>query len=316
VPAADVVTVAIPVRDAGRLLGDVLRAVGEQEVDRQVEVLVCDSGSGDGSAELARELGATVFCIPPQDFSHGATRNLLMERARGAHVAFLTQDAVPASPHWLARLLAGFGLAENVGLTLGPYVARPGAPPEVANELARWFGSFTDDDAPRIDVLEPAERDLPALGLFGRRTFFTDANGCVSRAAWERVPFRDVPYAEDQQLALDMLRAGFAKVYLPDAPVIHSHEYRPRELVRRCFDEWRALHEVYGFVEPVSIEGLRVNLARPVREDLRAAGSRSPLLALRSACHHVLRYGGALLGSRAHRMPERFRRRLSLERRP
>lgn len=47
-------TVAIPVRDGGARLGAVLRAVREQATDRSVELLVCDSGSRDGSAALAR----------------------------------------------------------------------------------------------------------------------------------------------------------------------------------------------------------------------------------------------------------------------
>src|SRR5829696_3936735 len=100
------VTVAIPVRNGGALLGDVLAAVRAQRVDRPLEVLVADSASTDGSAELARSFGATV--VPVERFSHGGTRNLLMERAAGAHVAFLTQDALPASERWLEALLGGF----------------------------------------------------------------------------------------------------------------------------------------------------------------------------------------------------------------
>ena len=40
----------------------------------------------------------------------------------------------------------------------------------------------------------PERDDADAL----RRVFFTDANACISRAALERVPFREVSYAEDQ----------------------------------------------------------------------------------------------------------------------
>ena len=46
--------------------------------------------------------------IPRAQFSHGGTRNLLMERSAGDHVAFLTQDAVPADEEWLDRLLDAF----------------------------------------------------------------------------------------------------------------------------------------------------------------------------------------------------------------
>ena len=46
---ADAVTVAIPVRNGGGLLGEVLEPCAAQRVDRTVELLVADSGSTDGS---------------------------------------------------------------------------------------------------------------------------------------------------------------------------------------------------------------------------------------------------------------------------
>ena len=61
------------------------------------------------------------------------------------------------------------------------------------------------------------------------------------------VPFRRVAYAEDHLLAQDMLRAGYAKVYVPDAAVVHSHEYSTWQWLRRSFDEARAMREVYGW---------------------------------------------------------------------
>ena len=75
-------------------------------------------------------------------------------------------------------------------------------------------------------ALAPEVRGLPDLTAKDgtRSLFFTDANGCVARDAWERVPFRGVAYAEDQLLARDMLAAGYVKVYRPDAAVIHSHD--------------------------------------------------------------------------------------------
>ena len=75
----------------------------------------------------------------------------------------------------------------------------------VRRELEQWFVSLSDG-APRLDRGLPNPRDPDLV----RRVFFTDANGCIARAAWERVPFRDVGYAEDHVLARDMLAAGYA----------------------------------------------------------------------------------------------------------
>ena len=303
------VTVAIPVRDGGPLLGEVLDAVRGQRLDREVELLVADSGSRDGSGELARRRGATVFAV--ERFSHGGTRNRLMERSRGTHVAFLTQDAVPADEHWLARLLAGFELADDVGLAYGPYRPRPGAPAAVRRELDGWFASLAPDGRPRVD------RATAPRGP-GAETFFTDANGAVARRAWERVPFREVPYAEDQALALDMLRAGFAKAYVPDAAVIHSHEYATVAQFRRSFDEWRGLREVHGWVEPARPVATLLTIQSRVRSDVRSLRGSVPPRTLvregaRSVRHWTVRAAGAIAGSRADKLPRAVRGRLSLE---
>jgi GT2 family glycosyltransferase len=312
------VSVAIPVRNGGELFAGVLAALSAQTVAH--ELLVCDSGSSDGSLELARAHGARVLEVDPAHFSHGGVRNLLMSEARGDHVAFLTQDAEPADGRWLVALLAGFELAADVGIVYGPYRPRPSAAPAVRMELERWFASLTADGVPRVERLDQIERrTLPALALIGRRGFFTDANACLSRSCWLRTPFREVPYAEDRVLAIDMLRAGVAKALVPQAVVVHSHAYTPGQELRRCFDEWRGLLEVYGWREPAS----PLHVARRLRGELAwargeldlagvaAAERRATLVAV--GRHHLLRLAGALLGSRADRLPGAVRGRLSLE---
>ena len=84
----------------------------------------------------------------------------------------------------------------------------------------------------------------------GQLTFFSDVNGAVARWAWEQVPYREVPYAEDQLLGRELIEAGFAKVFHPNARVLHSHDYPPVAFFRRYFDEFRSLREVLGFRQP------------------------------------------------------------------
>ena len=311
------VSVAIPVRNGGEQFARVLLALRGQTVEH--ELLVCDSGSSDGSGELAREHGARVLSIRPEEFSHGATRNLLMEAAGGERVALLTQDAEPADSSWLESLLEGFELASDVGLVYGPYRPRADAPLPVRFELSRWFASLSGDGTPQLERLAKDERSLPVLELLGRRGFFSDANACIARGAWERVPFRVVPYAEDRVLAIDMLRAGYAKAYVPSAAVLHSHTYSNVQQLRRAFDEWRGLLEIYGWREPSSprrqVAALRGELSN-ARAALRSEGSTGTDLVaalLAVSRHHVLRSLGAMLGSRADRLSTGVRRRLSLE---
>jgi glycosyltransferase involved in cell wall biosynthesis len=309
---AEPVTVAIPVLNGGNLLGEVLEALAAQRLDRAVEILVADSGSTDGSRRLARQHGAEVIEVPPSRFSHGGTRNLLLRQASGSHVALLTQDALPADDRWLARLLEGFEVADDIGLVFGPYRARPDASVMVRRELDEWFDSLAREVRELPDQTDPAAT---------RHLFFTDANGCIAREAWERVPFREVAYAEDQLLARDMLAAGYAKVYRPDAAVIHSHDYGPLDQLRRSFDEWRGLREVRAIAEPPRVRDVVLEVQRAVRDDLGFARRKGPNGANRirtagaSLTYHALRAVGATLGSRADRLPRRLTRACSLEHR-
>ncbi|HEX8856961.1 MAG TPA: glycosyltransferase [Thermoleophilaceae bacterium] len=314
------VTVAIPVLNGARYLEEVLTALRAQRVDREVEILIVDSGSTDGSVEIAERHGATVHRIDKKDFSHGGTRNWMMSLAKGDHVAFITQDATPASDRWLHALLEGFEVADDVAAVFGPHDARPDASHMIKSEMERHFatwGGGTEIDVQRL-TRTPAElaeyRKFP-----GRWTFFSDVNGAVARWAWEKVPYREVPYAEDQLLGRELIEAGFAKVFHPEARVLHSHDYPPGQFLRRYFDEFRSLREVLQHKEPAglkhslwAVRGLAGADKRWLREQgLSGRGLVKPLAV--SLRHHTIRTAGAIAGSRADRVPRGLRRRLSLE---
>ncbi len=317
-----VVTVAVPVLNGAQYLDEVLSAVRSQRVDREVELLVVDSGSSDESIEIARKHGARIHEIQKSEFSHGGTRNLIMELAQGDHVAFLTQDATPSHDGWLAALLEGFEQAEDVAAVFGPHDARPDASHVIKAEMERHFNNWGGGQ--KIDV-QRIDRSPTGLAAYRaepwRLTFFSSVNCCLSKEAWRRVPYRNVPYAEDQLIGRELIEAGYAKVFHPDARVLHSHNFGSLGFFRRYFDEWRGIREVLGHREPAGIRaGLRAvgDLTELDREWLRARGVRGLRLAWKlgqSRRHHFVRMAGAYYGSRADRLPPRLRRWFSLERR-
>jgi hypothetical protein len=201
------------------------------------------------------------------------------------------QPPEPAHPRGPAALLAGFALADDVALVFGPHLPRPDASPMVRRELTDLFARFGGARLDRGDV------------ELGPATFFSSANGAVARWAWERVPFRPVAYAEDQVLARDMLAAGLAKAYAPDAAVIHSHDLPPVQAFRRYFADFRALAEVNGLREPLTPRYLAARVRGDVAAD-RAFMRREGLevQTMRSFVHHVARALGRSLGTNADRL--------------
>ena len=300
------VSVVVPVKDGARHLAEVLEAVARQRIDADVETLVIDSGSKDGSPAIARAHGATVIEIPPADFGHGRTRNLAAERAAGDRIAFLTQDATPASDTWLAQLLAPLDAEQRVGLSFGPHLPRPDTSPMIARELEEFFASF-GTGAVRVDAeVQPGDA---ASG------FFSNVNSAVLRECWAEIRFRHVAYAEDQAFARDAMAAGWRKAYVPGAAVLHAHDYSWGEFMRRYFDEYRGLRETIGHVEQVRAAHVAAQVRADVRH-MRSAGwggVRAAAWAGRSLRHHGGRALFASLGSHAHRLPPSVRHRLSLE---
>jgi O-antigen biosynthesis protein len=314
------VTVAIPVLNGARYLDEVLAAVRAQEVDRPVELLIWDSGSTDGSLDIAARHGARIHRIPKHEFSHGGTRNRMAAMAEGDHIAFLTQDATPASPRWLAALLEGFTVADDVAAVFGPHIPRPDAGHMIKCEMERHFATWGDGRTVDVQRLDRSPAGLAAYRRFpGRFTFLSDVNCAVARWALERRPYRDVPYAEDQLLGRELIEAGYAKVFHPDAAVLHSHDYPPAQFLRRYFDEFRSLREVLDHVEPAGAMRTQRFIRGVLRADQRwlqrhgVHGRRLVRPLAVSARHHAIRQAGAILGSRADRLPPAVRRTLSLE---
>ena len=186
---------------------------------------------------------------------------------------------------------------------------------EMERHFANWGGGH------KIDV-QRLDRSPEGLAAYRaepwRFSFLSSVNCAVARSAWEEVPFRDVPYAEDQLLGRELIEAGYAKVFHPDARVLHSHDLPPHRFFRRYFDEFRGLREVLGYREPAGVGAWRSyqSLVEADRKWLRERGVRERQFArklARSRRHHAVRVTAAVLGSRAGRLPASLRRRFSLE---
>ena len=192
------ISVVIPVKDGGADLVRCLDGIARQTVDEPVEVVVVDSGSRDGSADRARERGAVVHEIPPEEFGHGRTRNLGVGLSSGELVVFTSQDAVANDEHWLARLAAAARGADDLAGAYGRQLPHADArPPE------RFFLDFLYGSEPRVQRLGSADE------LTFEATLFSNVNAAVHRWALERFPFRDdLTMSEDQEWSRRVLRAG------------------------------------------------------------------------------------------------------------
>jgi len=301
-------SILIPVKNGGALLGDVLDAVLAQQAPWAYEVIVVDSGSSDGSVELARQRGVRVETITPAEFGHGRTRNLLASMARGEFLIFITQDARPASPHWLRHMVQACDAAPDVAGAFGPHRAHPEARWVTQRELDQHFAGFGSDQS--VVRLEDRERFARDPGYRQWLHFFSSNNACIRRSVWERIPLPEVAFAEDQTWALRIIEAGYGKAFAPQATVFHSHDFGVWETLQRNFDEARSFQRYFGYrVQPGMLRALASGalLARRDAAWLREQPGLKGLAYLRQAfAMGLIEYArviGQYLGTWHERLP-------------
>ena len=295
------ISVVIPVKDGGSDTVRCLEAIGSQRVGDEVEVVVVDSGSVDGSPETAKRLGARVHSIAPTEFHHGRTRNLGAELARGDILVFTSQDAYAADEHWLANLtapLADEGVAGTYGRQLPHRDARP---PE------RYFLDFLYGPEGRTQRLESTDE------LSFELTLFSNVNSAIPKRVWERHRFaEDIIMSEDQEWSRRVLSAGLTIRYEPTAAVHHSHSYTVADAFRRFFDSGVSAERSYvddGRESRTALWKAGIRYAQGELAWLWKTGERRwiPYATL----SELATFTGLQLERRHRHIPEALRRRLS-----
>lgn len=226
-------TVAILTKDAGPGFASVLESIETQTYRGRCEVLVIDSGSRDGTLEAVRRIGARLIQIAPADFGHGKTRNLAARQAAGRYLCFLSQDARPGDEGWLAHLVNACADPRVAG-AYSRQVARPESSP-----MERYFLSTRYPASRHVRTVEPGAR------LSMSDIHFSNRSSCLRRDLLLEHPYReDLPLAEDQCWARDMLARGHCLVYEPSSVVVHSHDYSLASVYRK----WREVGRAFALI--------------------------------------------------------------------
>ena len=255
------VTVSILTKNPGEHFKEVLASVFEQETPWDFEILIIDSGSSDGTVEyISNVQGVRLVQIPSAEFGHGRTRNLALELSTSEFVAMLTHDAKPADKFWLKNLVAAIDANNRIAGAFGRHIAYPDASTLVKRDIERHFDGFLAH--PMVLTLDDRRRYETDQGYRQLLHFFSDNNAILRKSVWEKIPYPDVNFAEDQIWAQRVLEAGYGKAYVDSAAVYHSHNYGLKDTLRRSYDEAVAFKDLFGY-ELVS--GLAMAILQSIR---------------------------------------------------
>lgn len=227
------VSVLIPTYNAGPDLYQVLQHIRAQQGIREMEVIIVDSGSGDGTRELAAEYGARVHDIRKEEFNHGETRNLAASLASGEYLVFLSQDAIPVGQRSIYGLISAMRTDAGIAAATSRQIPRSDADVFACWQLWYYTNKIMAIESDRVESsgrngffrLPPAERR--------RMAQIDNVFSCVRRDVFEQFRYRRLPYAEDLDLGIRLLDAGHKIAFLSSVSVVHSHIRPPAYFFKR-----------------------------------------------------------------------------------
>jgi rSAM/selenodomain-associated transferase 2 len=193
------IDVVIPALNAARSLARTLDSLRDDH-DLKLSITVCDGGSCDGTAAIARQAGATVVRAEP---------------GRGGQLA---AAAMAGSAPWLLFLHADTTLSAGWAAAARHLMAQPANAPK-----AGYFRL-------RFDSADPRARRIERLTAWRCRTFglpYGDQGLLIGRAFYGQVGgFRALPLMEDVDLAR---RIGRRRLAALDAEAVTSAERYERD---------------------------------------------------------------------------------------
>lgn len=208
------VSVLIRVLNEEHALRRLFECLRVQKLDRPFEVVVIDNESDDGSASVARAMGARVYTLPRSLFGYGRAINVGIRLCRGDLVVLLSAHSWPQGDDWLGRMIH----CVEGGDVAAAY-CRQFADGRACRQEQTRSGLFAEHNY-KLDSESLVRRCRSGEHVY-QVCCFSNSAAVVRREVVLRIPFRDLPYAEDRAFVLDCVMAGYSIAYLGTASVTY-----------------------------------------------------------------------------------------------
>ena len=164
--------------------------------------------------------------VTKAEFDHGETRNRGVSHSDAEFFLMMTQDAFPRDKVLISSLLKAFDESDVAAAYARQY------PKTDCNLAERYSRKFNYPNEP----MKKTQADLQRLGI---KTYFC-SNVCAMyrRSVYDEIggfTHRTI-FNEDMVFAGNACQKGYAICYVPEAGVIHSHNYTCAQQFHRNFD--------------------------------------------------------------------------------
>jgi rhamnosyltransferase len=241
-------SIICPTFNGGVTLKKSLKAILNQKFDQPYEIIFVDSSSTDGTARflhLQSKIYENIhlFHINKSAFGHGKTRNYAISKSSGDLIILLTQDAIPANEHWLGTLVSTLEI-NNIAGAFGRHIAHSNHPKLIQKDLDNHFNQMNKIQIRKIEDWNTYKNDE---SLRQNLHFFSNNNSGLKRNIWEKMPFPNIGYGEDQVWARTVIEEGYALAYQNSSIVYHSHNFNLKNMKLRHAIEVKYFAEEFGY---------------------------------------------------------------------
>jgi rhamnosyltransferase len=278
------VSIVIRTLNEAKWLPDLLEGIRSQAVGRRkIETVIVDSGSTDGTVEIAQRYGCRIVYIDKTEFTFGRSLNFGCDAALGDTFVFISGHCVPVGTRWLSDLCAPVEDGQ-CAYSYGRQIGRAGH--SKFSECQLFVKYFPDQSA------------MPQEGFF-----CNNANAAISRAAWSRYKFNEeLTGLEDMALAKYIWLEGEKIGYVSTAEVEHIHDESWPQIMRRYEREAIALQGIMPEIHVNYVDFVRYLLAA-IWADGAAARKRGMLIRCVPEIirFRLMQYWGTFRGNNNHR---------------
>lgn len=279
-------SVVIRTLNEAQYLDELLTGIAAQQTNGLThEVVLVDSGSTDGTLEIAERHGCRILHIKRKDFSFGRSLNMGCEAALGDFLVITSGHCVPTDVHWLQRLCQPLmdGVAQY---SYGRQYAGSESKFSEARIFAKYF---------------PAESKIPQDGFY-----CNNANSALLKSVWGKYGFdEELTGLEDMELAQRLVKDGGKLAYVAEAGVYHHHAETWAQVHRRFEREAIALQKIMPQVHVSLWDTLRY-ITSSIQKDRWHARAQGSKVALSEIIRYRWnQYFGALKGNQTHKKMSR-----------
>lgn len=198
-------------------IGKLIKGIKNQKTTYEIEIILVDSGSTDNTIQIAKNEGAIIVSIKPEEFSFGYALNIGCEKANGEILLFASAHVYPVYNNWIEKMLEPFN-KNNVALVYGRQIGDKLSKYSEKRLLTKWFPSTSN-----YHQLHP---------------FCNNANAAIRKSLWNEQHYDEtLTGLEDLAWAEKILQKGYHLFYEAEAIIVHVHEETPKKVYNRYFRE-------------------------------------------------------------------------------